>query len=63
MTANVTHVMWFNKVGIVRVENDYDGVKYYIKEIPGFDIEHDKQLIAEWGSSFPEDAGYALFGR
>ena len=62
MHQNVTHVMWFNNIGIVRVDDLYDGPKYYIKTIIGINPEEDKQSIAEWGSTFPDDAGYALFG-
>ena len=54
---------WFNRVGIVQVEDPYDGIKYYIKEIDGLNKEHeDARLIADWGSTFPSAAGDALFG-
>jgi hypothetical protein len=54
---------WFNRVGIVRVSDPYDGIKYYIKEIDGLNKEdEDARLIADWGSTFPNDAGDVLFG-
>lgn len=57
----ILDVAWFNTCGIVRVETDYDGIKYYIRAINGMDEELDKRLIAEYGSSFPNDAGDVLF--
>ena len=56
---------WFcgrTNVGIVRVEDEYDGIKYYIASPQGFDEEFDAQFIADWGSTFPKDAGDRLFG-
>ena len=59
-------VRWFcaghGNVGIVRVLDDYEGTKYYIGECEGTDEESDAQHIADWGSSFPRDAGDVLFG-
>ncbi len=58
--------MWFNGVGIVRVQTDFDGIKYYIKGMHGMGIENteeeDAQIVADWGSTFPNDAGDVLFG-
>lgn len=53
--------IWFNKVGIVRVEDEHDGIKYYIKEVDGLNEEEDPWNIAYWGSSFPKAAGEVLF--
>lgn len=58
----ILDVMWFNKVGIVRVEDEYDGIKYYIRDVEGLNEEADKWKVAEWGSTFPKAAGDALFG-
>lgn len=58
----ILDVMWFNKVGIVRVEDEYEGIKYYIKDVHGLSEELDKQSVASWGSTFPNDAGDVLFG-
>ena len=61
-------VRWFNGCGIVRVEDQYEGIKYYIKAIPfedHFDFsteEQDKMFVAEGGLTFPNDAGDVLFG-
>lgn len=58
----ILDVVWFNKVGIVRVEDEYDGIKYYIKDVVGLNEEEDTWKVADWGSSFPNDAGDVLFG-
>lgn len=56
---------WFNRGGIVRVQTDYDGIKYYIRSIDTRAIsteEEDANYIAEWGNTFPSDVGDVLFG-
>lgn len=54
---------WFNRVGIVRVEDPYEGIKYYISDLrPGNTAEEDEEEIMEWGARFPNDAGDVLFG-
>jgi hypothetical protein len=57
---------WFTNrddtTGIVRVETDYDGIKYYISPVSGDDERMDAQYVAEWGSTFPSNAGDVLFG-
>lgn len=61
----VLDVMWFcgrTNVGIVRVKTDYEGVKYYISSVSGLDEKKDAEFIADWGSTFPKDAGDKLFG-
>ena len=58
----ILDVMWFNGCAIVRVESDFDGIKYYIRSIIGDNAEQDKQLVADYGSSFPKFAGDLLFG-
>lgn len=58
----ILDAMWFNKVGIVQVEDEYDGIKYYIKEVDGLNEEEDTWKVAEWGSTFPKAAGDTLFG-
>jgi hypothetical protein len=62
MSDTVLGVRWFNNVGIVRVETEYEGIKYYIREGIGRDENEDVKLIAEWGSTFPTNAGDVLFG-
>lgn len=32
----VLDVKWFNSVGIVKAEDEYDGIKYYIRHIDGY---------------------------
>ena len=61
----ILDVRWFAGhacVGVVRVEDEYDGVKYYIGVGEGHVEEADMQHIASWGSTFPNDAGDVLFG-
>ena len=56
---------WFSGGGIVRVETDYDGVKYYISSVNPVrpsDEDTDARYIADWGNTFPKDAGDVLFG-
>lgn len=61
----IINTMWFTNahgtVGIARVQTQ-EGIRYYISTVPGFDEQHDAQRIADWGSSFPTEAGDALFG-
>lgn len=63
----VLDVMWFTGahgcVGIVKVETQYDGIKYFIGPARGFDEDLDKQEILDWGARFPEAAGAMLFGE
>ena len=66
---SILDVMWYcgsSNVGIVRVLDQYEGIKYYIGSPPGAewgnDEEADKQWIADWGSSFPLEVGDKLFG-
>ena len=66
----ILDVLWFcgrTNVGIVRVEDEYDGIKYYIGSPPDAGTmrsseEEDIQFIADWGSTFPKHAGDVLFG-
>jgi hypothetical protein len=58
-------VMWFSgrtSVGVVRVIDEYEGIKYYIAAVSGLDEQVDTQFIMDWGSTFPKDAGDKLFG-
>ena len=63
MTSKVLDKMWFNLVGIVKVQTEYDGIKYYIKEVDGLDEDRDAKSIAFWGATFPNDAGDVLFNN
>jgi hypothetical protein len=61
----ILEVYWFNGGGIVRVQTEYDGIKYYIRGIPPEmigDPDSDAQFIADYGSTFSTAAGDALFG-
>ena len=57
--------IWFINCGIVRVEDEFDGIKYYIRGLQAGEWstpEKDANYIADWGSTFPKDAGDVLFG-
>ena len=62
----ILDIRWFcgsSNVGIVQVEFD-DGIGYYIGSPPVIRTENeDAQWIADWGSTFPKDAGDVLFNR
>lgn len=56
---------WFNGGGIIRVETEYDGIKYYIGAwgpLGSMDQKKDADFIANWGNTFPNVAGDVLFG-
>lgn len=57
--------VWFSNrdglTGIVRVQDEWEGIKYYIGRAHGMSVEDDTQHIADWGSTFPIEAGNALF--
>lgn len=58
-------VRWFsgrNCVGVVRIVDPYDGVKYYIGVGQGWDEASDAEYIADWGAKFPVEVGDILFG-
>ena len=62
----ILNVLWFggrDTIGIVQVEDEYDGTGYYIGSIamPTTE-EEDSRYIADWGTTFPKDAGDVLFG-
>lgn len=62
----ILDVRWYcaghGNVGIVKVLDEYEGVKYYIGQCSGTDEKYDIEHIASWGSTFPIDAGEVLFG-
>ena len=68
--AIIKDVLWFcgrSNVGIVQVEDEWDGIKYYIgsppmSEYSPWSEEQDKGWIADWGSTFPKSVGDVLFG-
>jgi hypothetical protein len=60
----ILDVRWFNAngcVGIVKIHDPYEGVKYYIGIAQGLDAIEDAKYIADWGSFFPKEAGDKLF--
>ena len=62
----ILETYWFIGGGIVRVQTDYEGIKYYIRgygsHADGISQDYDAEYIANWGSTFPKAAGDALFG-
>ena len=68
--TKVVNSIWFGSanwggpscIGLVMVKTDYEGVKYYIGCAKGFNQEADEKHIADWGHSFPKNAGDVLFG-
>lgn len=61
----ILDTLWYINCGIVRVEDEYEGIKYYIRGIQSNEWstpENDSQLIADWGSTFPKEVGDILFG-
>ena len=62
----ILDVRWFSGtscVGVVKVEDPYDGIKYYISSATGMDAEIDKEHIAAYGATFPKEVGDFLFSR
>ena len=61
----ILDVRWFNGsscVGVVRVEDPYDGIKYYVGTGTGMDEDIDMEYISVWGARFPNYVGDVLFG-
>ncbi len=61
----VLDTIWFSPmggaiIGVVKVETEYDGIKFYIGTASGEDKEDDSRHIAERGSTFPISAGEIL---
>lgn len=46
---NVVDAIWFNTIGIVKVDTGY-GLKWYIGNTSGENEEYDKQYIAKYGT-------------
>lgn len=62
----IVDTRWFcgsTNVGIVQVRDKYDTTfKYYIAGVRGWNEQSDAEFIADYGSTFPKDAGDVLFG-
>ena len=56
-TLELIDTMWFSnptgQIGIILVEDEYDGLKCYIGNSDKGSFEADVTFIAEWGSTFP----------
>ncbi len=58
--------IWFHQmggalIGIVKVQTEYEGIKYFIGTASGVDEEEDAKHIAETGGKFPIEAAEKLF--
>jgi hypothetical protein len=66
MDMKVLDILWFTNmfgcVGIAKVDDEYEGIKYFISQVQGWDVDIDTKRVMEWGSVFPKDAGDVLFG-
>jgi hypothetical protein len=65
---NILDSTWFTPmggaiIGVVMVEDDIDGIQYFIGPALGRDQPTDEQWIAERGARFPDLAGMALFHK
>lgn len=58
-------VAWFTNgrgsVGVAAVMTPYDGIKFYISAVDGFNEAVDSNLVMNLGARFPDAAGHALF--
>lgn len=62
----VLDVIWFTGtacVGVVKVDTECEGIKYYINSVSGMDEDIDTEYVAAWGATFPADVGKFLFAR
>ena len=63
----IIDVRWFTEskgtIGIVKVDDKYNGIHYFVGSCLGIDSEEDKERIAGWGAKFPKDAGDKLFKK
>jgi hypothetical protein len=59
-------IRWFTNrglIGIARTDDNWEGIRYYIAVVQNPSTpEADAQFVADWGSTFPKDAGDVLFG-
>ena len=65
---NILDSTWFTAaggavIGVVMVEDDIDGIQYFIGPAIGRDQTVDETWIAEHGARFPALAGMALFHK
>ena len=61
----VLDAYWFNPmgsaiIGIVKVQTEYEGIKYYIGSASGMEEDGDAEHIAQRGAKFPISAGEIL---
>jgi len=60
----VLGVRWFtgrDTVGVVKVETEFDGIRYYVGAGKGLDEQSDMQYICDWGAKVSDAIGEAIF--
>jgi hypothetical protein len=55
MKYDVLESVWYGKVGIVKVNTTWDGIRWYIGVGEGLSQEDDEQHIAAYGNTFHAD--------
>jgi hypothetical protein len=59
--------VWFTTskglVGIVKMNDEHEGVVYRISVVDGFMEKMDVMQVVAWGAKFPKAAGDALFPK
>ena len=69
----VTHVAWLNggHIGVIRDEDQYEGVRFHIKAISNYSYDicaeaHGVAEVARWGNQIKPEIGQAIideYGR
>lgn len=64
MEARIIDSVWFNLVGIVKVQDPITNeIKFYIGQGNGANQEKDEEFIANWGSPFQMEMFKAFFEK
>lgn len=58
---NVIDSFWFEKIGIVKVETKFSGIKFYIGKGDGKNQQEDEQRIARLGMPVPVHVMLSFF--
>lgn len=56
----ITHYFFNGSIGIVRVDDQYDGIKYYSGVYGDRNLKDSIYHISQWGNTFPMVGGEAL---
>jgi len=52
---------WGSIIGIIKVKNEMDEIKYYIGNAGGQDKKKDEEFISIRGAKFPKEAAEQIF--